>query len=77
MSITIGDEKRFCVDGLGVSARYWEDTRLGEIISSRARDGQGIMIWAAISKKGKYKIVLVGSNNNAQALTPMLTKTFH
>ena len=73
-SVIFSDEKRFCLDGPDGNAHYWADTRLErKYFSTRARGGQGLMVWAAVSKKGKTAIVFVNGNLNAQAYISMLT----
>ena len=73
-SVIFSDEKRFCLDGPDGNCHYWADTRMDRrYFSTRSRGGQGLMIWAAISKKGKSNLVFVNGNLNAQAYTSMLT----
>ena len=71
-SVIFSDEKRFILDVTDSNAYYWADTRLERrYFSTRARGGQGLMIKAAISKKGKLELVFVQGNLNAQAYTEM------
>ena len=76
-SVIFSDEKRFCLERSDGNAHYWADTRLErKYFSTRARGGHGLMIWAAISKKGKSDLVFVNGNLNDQAYTTMLTDHF-
>ena len=62
------------MDGPDGNAHYWADTRLErEHFPTRARGGQVLMVWGAISKKSKSELVFVDANLNALAYTTMLT----
>ena len=72
-SVISSDEKRFCLDGPDCNAHYWAGPRFErKYFSTRARGGQVLMIWAAISKKGKSDLVFVNRNLYAHAYTAML-----
>ena len=71
--VIFSDEKRFCLDGSDGQACFWGDKRLPlDIFSKRARGGGGVMIWGAISWRGKTNLVRVKGTLDAGEYVQML-----
>ena len=73
-TVIFSDEKKFNMDGSDGHAAYWADTRVEKrYFSRRVRGGDGVMVWAAISSRGKTQLVFIENNMNAVKYTELLS----
>lgn len=71
--VLFSDEKRFNLDGPDGCKHYWWDLRMKRrAYFSRHSGGGGIMIWAAISSKGKTCLCIVEGTLNKERYTQIL-----
>ena len=63
--VVFSDEKKFSCDGPDGFRSYWHDLRKAKLRFSRRNfKGGGVMVWAAISSKGRIKLCFVSKKMN-------------
>ena len=68
-------KKMFNLDGPDWFLFYWHDLRKGEqIFSKRLYGGGSLVIWGALSIKGKANLVKMEGKQNAQKYSEVLEK---
>lgn len=61
------DEKRFALDSPDSYQHYWADLRAdAPIMSRRQNGGGGVTVWGFFSARGKFNIMVVKGNLNAE-----------
>ena len=71
--VIFSDEKRWCLDGPDAERHYWSDSRIErENFSKRRMGGRSLMVWGAISARGKSKLVMVDGTLDAVQYTEIM-----
>lgn len=71
--VLFSDEKRLNLDGPDGCKHYWQDLRKERrTYFSRHSGGGGIMVWAAVSAKGKTDLFIVDGTLNKEKYTGIL-----
>lgn len=71
-NIIFSDEKRFCLNGPDHYNYYWHDSRTDRSIAPDKNFSPGVMIWGAISKQNKNRLIFIEGKINSEKYISVL-----